>query len=185
MAHLLRPRGLDLLPGLAVEVATPRGSKGCLLISGGDLGPEARAAGAAGVSLIGQRWCAMRAEGEGLSLLSMPGRTERTSRPQLVGPIDLATSRWTDLGSGVRSTSLDLVLIADPQRRSRADAIRLSPGEAAPRLRDAWPLSVLTGTNLLASKLAKQADVHRVRLARDGAELYRLILGEPGRRAAA
>jgi hypothetical protein len=182
MAQLLRGNGLHLIPGAAVG----RGRRGALILSPYDVGPEIAAFAAAGVDVIGQRWVALREEPDGrISLLSVPGVTERSPAPRLLSSGPMGQAAWVDLAAGRvgHHAFCELVLMVEPMRRSEASAWPLRALEAREQLRQLWPVpqlsagsTPLVATNLLAARLAKTCPVHRVRLSRRGEDLVRFLV---------
>src|SRR4051794_22381010 len=88
LAQLLRGRGVHLVPAASVA----RDGWGALILSPFSVEPELTALVRAGWQIIGQRWTAVRderaerEEGDGLTLLHLPGWVERDLEPRVRFP---------------------------------------------------------------------------------------------------
>jgi hypothetical protein len=179
MAQLLRPKGLYLLPGVAVA----RGSFGLLLLAPFNLEGELRALIEAGYSVVGQRWVALREDGGRIELLAMPGQIEREASPRLrdasLGP----ASRWVDLTSEysrvVRPHAFcDAVVVVDASRRPTAHVTEVAEQRATDVIRRSWPITELhpfRKYGQLPLKLSHACRCWSAQLSRRPADLLVLI----------
>lgn len=144
MAQLLRPKGLYLLPAVAVA----RGGFAVMILSPFNLEGELRALIQAGYNVIGQRWTAVREDGGRIELLQVPGQIERETSPRLHDPTLGPASRWVDLASEycgvVRPHAFcDAVLVVEPGRRPNAHVTEVAAQRATDAIRRAWPITEL------------------------------------------
>ena len=79
MSQLLAPRGLHLIPAASIE----KDGIGRLILSPYGLEQELFAFRRDGYRIVGQRWTAVRRQGDSLYLMHMPGRLERTPSRRL------------------------------------------------------------------------------------------------------
>lgn len=183
LAKLLRPRGVQLVSAASVALD----DFGLLLLASCDMEPELSCLAAAGYDIIGQRWTALREEDGRVSMLRMPGLTERLAAPHRVGTP--AATAWLDLApDGRHHAFCSATLLVEPGRRTLADIAPLNQAAGQAHLKRRWPMPELTAAKRpvnWAHKLALAAPVCEARLARDPArfarmiELYRMGLARP------
>ena len=184
MAILLRGRGLHLIPAASFG----RNGRGVLLLSRADVTPELLALPQSGIGIIGQRWTALREEGDGsIALLPVPGRTLSRSNQSrsLAGDAPDAFDAAALLACG--PARCGLVLLAEPMRRLQGSSSPLNPVAAAREIGLAWPVPPIGNAkaNTLPTGLAKRCPIHRLSLGRDGSDLPRLLTGTHASRRAA
>lgn len=144
LAQVLRFRGLHLVP--AVSVA--RGDWGVLILSPMDIEPELGALIDAGYQVIGQRWTALREEGNRISLLSMPGYVQRIASARPGSGRNIPLQRRVDLYEEHPPCRrlhafCESILITAPGRRANARLFDLADAEAAAALKRDWPIAEL------------------------------------------
>jgi hypothetical protein len=156
MSHLLRRRGLHLLPAASFGETTAEGRRvGALLLSPFDPQPEVHAAASAGFGVIGARWSALRLDNGRPMLLALPGGDASLPR--------------------VASAPAEVLMLADPMRRQRPAATTLSGSETRRMLLHAWPMPTLGATDPMPGRLAETCVARRVRLSRDGTGLTQTL----------
>lgn len=177
LAQLLRPRGLQLVPAASVA----RSESGVLILASSPIGAELSYLLADGWKLVGQRWTAVRPDGDAIDLLDMPGWVERgeaprrrPARPTAVTPdgaVDLSTEF---LGAGQRHAFCDTVLLIEPGRRGRGRFVDLSKAEAHEAIRRAWPIVDIHPSRRgesLPARLVERCRCAQVHLSNDPADL--------------
>jgi hypothetical protein len=175
LAHLLRQRGLWLLPA----VSAVREGFGVLIISNISIRPELQAMLRAGYRLVSQRWTALREEDGQIELLHMPGPAMFGSR---AAP-GLPAGEWVDLMSEANLVSPNHacchgVVLVSSVRRTRAHLARLPIVEAIQSLRRNWPLpelDPLRRQNLFPSRMARQCRVAEARLSHQRHDMLWLL----------
>lgn len=178
LAHVLRSRGLHLLPAASLV----RGGWGVLLIAPFSVEPELTRLLRAGFRIVGQRWTALREEDGRIDMLHLPGKVERGSTPRR-RQINTAAAQWIDLngeflGSTRNHAFCDAVLIAEPGRRFLAHVDQLTAPEALEALRISWPIVDLSISRRWASlpgRLAQLSRCSRVQLSQDPADLLVML----------
>lgn len=142
MAQLLRVRGLTLIPAASVA----RDGFGMLMISPFGIEPELTALIRSGFKVIGQRWTALREDGDGrVEMLWMPGQVERTPPPRPRSSPSGQVNGWVDLnaefcGSTQNHAFCDAALLIEPGRRPGAMVRPIGKVSALPTLRKNWPI---------------------------------------------
>ena len=188
LSQLLKNKGVHLVPAVAVA----RGTTGVLLLSPFSLEPELTALLGGSYEIIGQRWTVIREEDGRISLLHLPGVTERQLPPRLRTD---ASDDWVDLTGqrplwARRHAFCDAVLVSEGGRRSRAHLRQIAPLDAANLLRRSWPMSELhphRRHGQLPIRLAQLCRCYQFQLSREPRDLFALLESlrtAPARRAA-
>jgi hypothetical protein len=200
MAQLLRGRGVHLVPAASVA----RDGWGALILSPFSVEPELTALVRAGWNLVGQRWTAIRderaepEEGDGLTLMHLPGWVERDLEPRArfprlpftrrrggaadreEGP---ALSTFADLGAAYpdareHQATCGAVLVVEPRRQAGALLRESRGGEALALLRRHWPIADLYPNRRqphLPARLARNCRCATVQLSREPRGLAALV----------
>jgi hypothetical protein len=186
MSQLMVSRGMWLVPSASV---VHRG-RGILILSPFPLEPELSVCVSAGLSIIGQRWTAIREEDGRALLLDMPGRVERAPTPQLRSrprPGDLHQPQsgrpaWVDLCEDPASRAAyawcDAVMIIEPGRRPQANLKLLTGASAVASVKRGWPMPDIAPAPKqaqLAGRLGAGVQVAQVELSRDPRALLRML----------
>jgi len=138
MAHLLRTRGVEMVPAIAVE----RAGWGAMIISPYPIGDEIARIVRAGYRVIGQRWTALIPQNGRLVLRHVPGLLES---PASLGRSISRRPIWTNLTSenpwsSAEMAWCDAVIAIAPGRRSKTVGRVVSPADSQTLLRRAWPM---------------------------------------------
>lgn len=179
LAQLLNIRRMHLLPAISVA----RDGFGLLILSGMDLETELRTLVQAGYRIIGQRWTALRAEPEGITLCQMPGPMQQSYMAGPWQPMRLLQRSWVDLlgfylGASRESAPCHAVVITHPGRRSMAFVEPLDRVEAMGYLRAAWPITELSlpgRVSHLIPQLARQSAIYRLQLTNQPREMLDML----------
>jgi hypothetical protein len=185
LGQLLRPRGLDLIPSVTVTRGgnNASGQWGVMLLSPFGIEPELTHLLRCGFRLTGQRWTALRDDGDGvIQTLHMPGKVERlASGPR--APTSAASPDWVDLegefvGCVATRATCDTVVLVEPGRRPTSHLREIPPAGALAAIRRAWPIAELLPHRVhgqMPAKLARRCRVYAVRLSRRPADLLDLL----------
>lgn len=179
LSQLLRPRGLHLLPAVALA----RDGCGTLILAPFSIEPELTRLMAAGYRLVSQRWTALRHEDGHISLLHMPGVVDRAFPPRLRTGTGVRESQWVDLAAQFPDSSqnhafCDTVLIVEPGRRSVAHASDLSVPEAEQMLRGDWPIADIHPSRRspqIPQRIARSCRCVQIQLSRNPDDLVVLM----------
>lgn len=189
LAHLLKNKGVHLLPAVAVA----RGEVAALIICPFPLEPELTALLGGMFNVVGQRWTAVREEDGRIALLHLPGQVPHEIKPrQRAGGVDA----WVDVTESrplqvQRHAFCRAVLVAEAARRPRAHLREASAADAAGLLRRAWPMSELHPQRRhgqLPLRLAQLCRCYQLQLSREPRDLLALLESiraeRPARKAA-
>lgn len=138
LAQLLRARGIELVPAIAIE----RAGWGALVIAPYPIPREIARVIRAGYRVIGQRWTALAYTNGRIVLRRIPGLVESAaSRGYSISRRPI----WTDLTADNPWASADVawcdtVLVIAPGRRSKTRGRIVPAGESHAALRRAWPI---------------------------------------------
>jgi hypothetical protein len=187
MAQLLRGRGLELLPAISVE----NNGWGALVIAPYGIAGELECLLRSGYRLIGQHWTALRAAGNRVSLMHLPGKVRMPAKPGAL--IDsfrrnsvCGNSNWRDLSVDFPAhishrAWCQAVFVVAPGRRSVTRGRDAAGSDAIQLLRHAWPIIELPinrrRQNDAASLLAKNSVCMSVELSRKPDHLARMMEG--------
>jgi len=179
MAQLLRTRGLHLVPAVAVA----RDGFGALVLSSFGIGRELERVIRGGYRIIGQRWTAMRSDGSRIELLHVPGAVELSEPPRLRRPDAMAGGQWADLsrrfpGCVQLHAFCDVVIVAEPGRRSDPQIYELTIPEAQDLLRQSWPLIDIHPTRKggqFPTQLGRNCRCVQVQFSKDSGDLLLLL----------
>jgi hypothetical protein len=183
MAHLLRSRGIEIVPAISIE----RAGWGALIVAPYPIPAELSRIIRAGYRVIGQRWTALISQDGRIVLRSVPGLVEASvSRGPFVGRRPIwsnlfADNPWASAGLAW----CDAVLTIMPGRRSKTVGRVLGSGESQTVLRRAWPIADLpiNRPRLLhpAATLARECFCLSIQLSRREDEFLDLIEFARGR----
>ena len=177
MAQLLRLRGVDLVPAIAIE----RAGWGALVIVPYPISAEIARIVRAGYRVIGQRWTALVRQNGRITLRRVPGLLESSALP---GKSVSRGAAWIDLTWDNPWASADLawceaVLAIAPGRRSTSQGRVVPMAESQPFLRHAWPIRQLPVDRPRlqhpAATLAAQCICLSLQLSRHEDEFLQLI----------
>ena len=172
LAQLLRLRGLNLIPGVAVA----KEGWGALILCPFGIEPELSQLLRHGYRVVGRRWTALREEEHRIAMLRMPGPLDRHPSPPRFDPVDFSTGELPR--QELNHAFCDAVLLVPPGRRATAAHRVVAPSESLGLLRRSWPLVDLpvgARATQISAKLAQVCPVHELQLSRNPLDLlYRL-----------
>ena len=176
LSQLLKNKGVYLVPAVAVA----RETTGVLLLCSFSLEPELTSLLGGTYDIVAQRWTVIREEDGRVSLLHLPGATERQLPPRLRSE---TADEWIDLTAQrplqVRCHAFcDAVVVAEAGRRPRAHLRQIAPLDAPTLLRRSWPMSELhphRRHGQLPTRLAQLCRCYQLQLSREPRDLYALL----------
>jgi hypothetical protein len=168
LSQLARGKGLTLVPAASLV----RDGWGLLILAQGPIDAELTALVRAGFRVVGQRWSALREDAGQVTMLQLPGMIHRASESQW---IDLTSAFY---GSSEPRASCDAVLLVDRARKPVGHLKALPRTNALAALRRSWPIAPLHAQRKLSqlhARLARQSRCFEARLARQPADILRLV----------
>lgn len=187
LSHLLRPRGLCMLPAASVV----RDGWGAMVLCAFSVEPELRALIRAGWRVVGQGWTALREERGKIAMLPMPGMAWRSTsilRASMGSTDDLQVDLTREFaGCRADRAGLDAVLLVAPGRRPLPELRHILPTNALGSLRRDWPLAELHPNRRhgqLLARIAQQCPIFDVQLSRNPRDILALMESARYRRQA-